>query len=229
MSSIFGSITVETPKYTVLKTLGNSGAELRKYAPQVRAEVTYDMPEAAPIMDGLNNPFRSLAGFIFGNNSARSGAGNEKVAMTAPVVMQQPAAAASTSSSSAAASEKIAMTAPVVMQQPAAAGEQAAGSKQRVMAFIMPSKYHTPEDLPAPKDPRVRLVAVPERTFAALTFKGYMSADVAARREAELRAAAAGEGVALSADKGHVQFGAFNPPWCLPWFKTNEVLIPVAE
>lgn len=93
----------------------------------------------------------------------------------------------------------------------------------------MPSKYHSPEDLPAPKDPRVRLVAVPERTFAALTFRGGMSAAVAARREAELRAAAAAEGVALNSDKGQVQFGAFNPPWCLRWFKTNEVLIPVAE
>ncbi|KAG2443908.1 hypothetical protein HXX76_002248 [Chlamydomonas incerta] len=218
MSSIFGSITVETPKYTVLKTLGSGGAELRKYAPQVRAEVTYDMPETAPIMDGLNNPFRSLAGFIFGNNTARLGAGNEKVAMTAPVVMQQPAAA-----------EKIAMTAPVVMQQPAGAEGGEAGAKTRVMAFIMPSQYHSPEDLPAPKDPRVRLVAVPERTFAALTFRGGMNAAVAARREAELRAAAAAEGVALVQDKGHVQFGAFNPPWCLPWLKTNEVLIPVAE
>lgn len=49
--------------------------------------------------------------------------------MTAPVVMQQPAA-----SGASGASEKIAMTAPVVMQQPAGAeGGEAAGTKQRVM------------------------------------------------------------------------------------------------
>ncbi len=61
-----------------------------------------------------------------------------------------------------------------------------------------------------------------------MRFRGYMSDTVAQRQERELREAAQKEGVALSADPRDVQYCAFNPPWCLPWLKTNEVLIPVA-
>lgn len=63
MASIFGAISVETPKFEVIKQLsGKAGAELRKYAPQVRAEVTYEVTPGAPIMNNLNNPFGMLAG-----------------------------------------------------------------------------------------------------------------------------------------------------------------------
>ncbi len=63
MASFFGAISVETPKFEVIKQLsGKAGAELRKYAPQVRAEVTYEVTPGAPIMNNLNNPFGMLAG-----------------------------------------------------------------------------------------------------------------------------------------------------------------------
>ncbi len=142
--------------------------------------------------------FPNPAGFIFGKNTSRKADGadaNEKVAMTAPVVMQDitPGAAAAATSekvamtapvvmqnttgsaaSAPAASEKVAMTAPVVMQHAApSAGasdpqqqqqqqQQAStsSSSTRTMSFIMPSKYSSPEDLPVPKDARVKLVQV---------------------------------------------------------------------
>ncbi|KAG2499054.1 hypothetical protein HYH03_003239 [Edaphochlamys debaryana] len=212
MASLLGYIQVEVPKFAVLKTLEGCG-EVRKYGPQIRAVVEYDVAPDAPIMDGLNNPFRSLAGYIFGKNQKRAGDSNEKVAMTAPVVMQK-----------APAAEKIAMTAPVVMQ----AGEGAEAHK-RTMSFIMPSQYAKVEDLPLPKDAKVTLVEVPERTYAGLTFRGTMTPALAAAKEQELRQAAERSSVKLSQDPAAVQYGAFNPPWCLPWLKTNEVLIPVAE
>ncbi|GFR49875.1 hypothetical protein Agub_g11979 [Astrephomene gubernaculifera] len=251
MSTIFGGISVETPKFTVLKQFaGVKGAELRKYAPQVRAEVLYDSAPNDAIMNNLNSPFRVLAGYIFGGNTSRTGEASEKVEMTAPVVMQK----------GAADSQKIAMTAPVVMQtgptptpttstSPATAPSPDAASStpspasgsdpnpppapapgtQRVMSFIMPSKYSSVADLPLPKDARVKLIEVPERSYAAVTFRGSMSQQVAASREAELRSAAEREGVRLSDDPNAVQYCSYNPPWCLPWLRTNDILIPVAE
>ncbi|GLC41309.1 hypothetical protein PLESTB_001076900 [Pleodorina starrii] len=244
MSSIFGAISVETPKFAVVKTFADvTGAELRKYAPQVRAEVLYDIAPNNSIMDGLNTPFRSLAGYIFGGNSSRTHGSSEKVAMTAPVVMQTGAssdegaeAAKSAPSSEAAATgpaEKIAMTAPVVMQTGASADAAGAGGSgcggKRSMCFIMPSQYKSVADLPAPKDPRVRLYEVPERTFAAIRFRGRMNPAANKAKEAELRAAAAKAGVKLSADPHAVQYCAYNPPWCLPWLATNDILIPALE
>ncbi|KXZ49458.1 hypothetical protein GPECTOR_21g684 [Gonium pectorale] len=229
MSTIFGAISVETPKFSVIKALNLAGAEVRKYPAQVRAEVTYDIAPEASIADGLNTPFRALAGFIFGGNTSRAGGASEKVAMTAPVVMQTGAA------------EKIAMTAPVVMHtspadasagaatDTASAADTTAASGKRVMAFIMPSKYKTVDELPTPKDERVKLTEVPERTFAALRFRGVMTRDVVDARTAELRAAAEREGLKLSVDPSLVQYCAYNPPWCLPWLRTNDILIPVAE
>jgi hypothetical protein len=141
---------------------------------------------------------------------------SEKIAMTAPVVMQ------------AGPSEKIAMTAPVVMQTGEGSTEAAADNK-RTMCFIMPSQYKSVTDLPEPKDPRVRLYEVPERTFAAIRFRGRMTAAEAKSKEAQLRTVADGDGLKLSPDPKAVQYCAYNPPWCLPWFCTNDILIPVLE
>ncbi|GIL81722.1 hypothetical protein Vretimale_1358 [Volvox reticuliferus] len=217
MTTIFGSVSVETPKYTVVKALDNAiAAELRKYGPQVRAEVLYDVSPNHGIMDGTGTPFRALAGYIFGGNTSRSRGGSEKVAMTAPVVVQ-------TTRTGGPSSEKIAMTAPVVMQ---GSGD---GNNKHVMYFIMPSKYKGVADLPVPKDSRVRLFEVPERTFAVIRFNGRMNSALATTKEQELRTAATKEGVKLSDDPHAVQYCSYNPPWCLPWLATNDIMIPVVE
>ena len=78
----------EAPDYTVERQVG--AAELRQYAPQMRAEVTVQGDQGAAISQG----FRVLAGYIFGGNTTAA-----SVAMTVPV-QQRP-------------SEQIAMTAPV--------------------------------------------------------------------------------------------------------------------
>lgn len=43
------------------------------------------------------------------------------------------------------------------------------------------------------------------------------------------RAAAANAGLPLAQGPGSAQYLGYNPPWTLPWYKTNEVIIPVAE
>lgn len=68
----------EMPPYTVVQTLGD--VEIRNYGTHILAEVAVRGERRA----ALNQGFRTLAGFIFGGNTAQT-----QVAMTAPVAQSQ--------------------------------------------------------------------------------------------------------------------------------------------
>lgn len=80
MGMIFGKISVETPKYEVLKTTPDY--EIRKYPPCVVAQVTYNPSQFKGNKDG---GFMILANYIgaLGNPQNKK---PETIAMTAPVV-----------------------------------------------------------------------------------------------------------------------------------------------
>jgi hypothetical protein len=144
---------VEEPKYTSVE---HSGAfELRDYPALLVAEATVKGEREVAINQG----FRVIADYIFGNNIAA-----EKVAMTAPVTQQ--------------ASETVAMTAPVT--------QQAAGDAWTVR-FIMPSKY-TLETLPKPKNAEVTIKQVDGQRVAALRFSGSTHDQILKDKTAELTA-----------------------------------------
>ncbi len=67
----------DEPAYSV--ELKDGDFEIRRYAPLLAAEVTVTGERSAAINQG----FRLLADFIFGNNTAR-----KKIDMTAPVTQQ---------------------------------------------------------------------------------------------------------------------------------------------
>ena len=126
----------EEPRYTVERA--DSSFEIRLYAPSLVAEaVTKGSREKA-----INEGFRILADYIFGNNTA-----NASVAMTTPVSQT---------------SEKIAMTAPV---------SQSLEGKDGVWRtrFTMPTKY-TFETLPTPNDARVQISKTEAKRFAVVRF-----------------------------------------------------------
>ena len=131
------SQNVEQAKYTIVTK--SNAIEVRKYAPMIVAEthVSGERKEA------INQGFRQIADYIFGNNTAR-----QKVAMTTPVIQQS--------------SEKIAMTAPVTQQN---------DGKNWKVSFGMPANY-TMETLPLPNNDTVKLVELPARQFVAITFSG---------------------------------------------------------
>ncbi len=120
---------VEQPKYAVLESEGN--IEVRAYDPTIVAEVEVHGER----MQALNQGFRLIADYIFGNNLS-----SKKVAMTAPVTQE--------------AGEKIAMTAPVT--------QDGNGDTWKVR-FVMPAGY-TLESLPKPGNQAVRLIPVPARS-----------------------------------------------------------------
>lgn len=125
-------------------------------------------------------------------------------------------------------SERISMTAPVVID----AGEQ---SKVDTMMFLLPASVygHTLDaNVPAPTDPNVRLVQLPERMQAVRAFNGNLGL-ARAREQLELLLAdlrADGWQPKPAADGGvEWQVAGYNAPFVLPRFKTNEVLVSVLE
>jgi len=147
------AMAVETPSYQVEAKAGQ--IEVRAYAPLLAAEVRVRGERRAAI----NRGFRTLADYIFGNNTAAA-----KVAMTAPVTQS--------------ASEKIEMTAPVTQSQ--------AGEGAWAVRFILPAEY-TLQTVPRPNDPAVALIEEPARRFAAIRFSGGASESALAAKENALR------------------------------------------
>ena len=142
---------VEQAKYEVVEAAGSF--EIRSYAPHIVAETEVEGEREAAINEG----FRRIADYIFGNNSAAI-----KVAMTAPVTQQQ--------------GEKIAMTAPVTQAEH--------NGKWRVR-FVMPASYSM-QTLPKPNNKDVVLKTVTEKRFAVVQFSGMAGEESIARHTAEL-------------------------------------------
>jgi hypothetical protein len=122
---------------------------------------------------------------------------NARIAMTAPVQQQKQA---------------ISMTAPVT--------QQGAGNAWTVR-FIMP-KSQTMETLPVPSDARVSLKPLPARRFVAIRFSGFATDKAIAGRTDQLRRYAADHKLSTT---GEPVLAFYNPPWTLPFFRRNEIML----
>ena len=145
-----------------------------------------------------NEGFRRLFDYISGKNRKK-----QSIPMTAPVSQE-------------ASSEKIPMTAPV--------NQEKVGGAWRI-TFLMPSAF-TKETLPEPLDSRVKLVKIPGRLMAALSYSGTWSRDRYEGKEQRLKELIRQRGLKI---EGEPVFARYNPPF-MPWFlRRNEVLIPVGQ
>ncbi len=141
----------ETPAWRVVAADG--AFELREYQPHIAAEVTIKGdPDTA-----LRQGFQTLAGFIFGANTAAS-----NVAMTSPVTRTP---------------QKIAMTSPVTRH---------ASGEAWTVRFMMPSEYSV-QTLPKPQNAAIRIVTVDPGRRAVVRFAGLASQPRLAKAEANLR------------------------------------------
>lgn len=111
-----------------------------------------------------------------------------------------------------AAQQKIPMTAPVFVDARDRAGR---------MAFVMPSAFST-ASTPAASDPRVTVKGEPPSRFAVLRFGGFASAANERRAETDLLGLVAARGFVT---EGAPFFAYYDPPWTLPPFRRNEVLV----
>ncbi|KAL5729934.1 hypothetical protein ACHQM5_002821 [Ranunculus cassubicifolius] len=228
MGMVFGKITVETPKYQILKSAATY--EIRKYPPAVIAQYTYDPSQMKGDKDG---GFQVLAGYIGAIGSPQN-TKPEKIAMTAPVITSSEAekiamtAPVITSSEA----EKIAMTAPVItssepekiaMTAPVFTNSEE-DKKMVTMQFILPSKYSTAEEAPKPTDDRVVIKEVGEKIYGVLKFSGLATDSVVEEKVRKLKECLEKDGYKII---GEFVLARYNPPFTLPPLRTNEVMIPV--
>lgn len=189
-------MATEEPKFQVLKKDGDF--ELRQYAPMIVAETLVSGSQD----DASSQGFRVIAGYIFGDNKSAS-AEPEKIAMTAPVLLEKQGAGI-----------KIDMTAPVTLDK--------IGDRWRVQ-FIMPSQYRI-ADLPKPNNPAVTLRDIPMSKLAALRFSGFAGEEKVAAKTRELTDWVIARGnAAINAP----QLARYDPPWTLPFMRRNEILVEV--
>ena len=128
---------VEQPDYKLVTSRQN--IEIRDYPSMIFAEVEVAGPRKQAISEG----FKSLADYIFGNNTSA-----KKIEKTKPVTREP--------------SEKIPMTAPVIQEKHI--------DKWKVR-FVMPKKYRL-ETLPKPQSKNIRLISSPAKRFAVIRFSG---------------------------------------------------------
>uniref|UniRef100_A0A7S4MPF3 SOUL heme-binding protein n=1 Tax=Vannella robusta TaxID=1487602 RepID=A0A7S4MPF3_9EUKA len=213
MLSLFGKINVEQAKYTTEEEYDKFS--IRTYKPAVA--VVTDCP--ATVDDhGNKESFQRLAKYIgvIGKpqNEAPDGS-EEKISMTAPVINTQEENDL----------ERVELTAPVM--------NRSAGDSHQ-MAFILPSSY-TIDNAPKPTDLRVKLQEIPQQRKAALSFSGTCSEDTAQEMAHKLLEGIRKENIPLSesterkigAGERFFEVARYNPPWTIPFLRTNEVLIPL--
>ena len=199
------AMAIEEPTFKVLVSDGSF--EIRQYAPMLIAEtlVEGDMDEAS------SKGFRLIADFIFGNNQVSDSQIKSKIAMTAPVTAEPQ-------------SSKISMTAPVTLE-PTSAAMTMQTAKQWRISFVMPSQY-TLENIPKPNNNAVRLKDIPGKYFAAQTYSGFNTLARVQRKTDETLAWAGQRSLKVI---GTPQISRYDPPWTLPMFRRNEILVEIAK
>lgn len=195
LSTTSMAAAADEPAHTVIRTEG--AIEIRDYVAVIEAHVEVEGDRRGAVNDG----FRPLAGYIFGGNQSRDGAGAEEIAMTTPVIQS--------------ASQRIAMTSPVT--------QEVSGEGIWRVAFIMPAQW-TMATLPVPDNAEVRLVEIPARRMAAIRFSGRARDSVLAEKQAELLDFLAANAYRVI---GEPQYAYYNPPWTLGPFRRNEVMVEV--
>lgn len=91
------------------------------------------------------------------------------------------------------------------------------------MLFFFPNKYSL-KNVPEPTDSRVRVVIVPKQNFAVLRFSGVADEELVSDKSAELLELLKNGVWEIS---GSPSVFGYDPPWTLPLFRRNEVVLPV--
>ena len=193
-------MATEEPKFTILNQ--TEDFELRRYDAQIVAQTWVTGSQ----MVASNKGFKTLANYIFGNNTAPTGE-SSNISMTAPVMMQP-----NGNDSGKDKSAKIAMTAPVNMQQ---------DTGQWRVQFVMPSQY-TMQTLPKPNNADITIVELPVQTYGVITFSGLASEKKVAEKTQALQEWMQAQNLIMT---GSPELARYNPPWILPFMRRNEIMI----
>ncbi len=173
--------------------------EIRDYAPVVVAQT--QVVGAASSRKAGNEAFSRLFDYISGENEAQ-----QKIAMTAPVISEV---------RDNESSEKIAMTAPVMFEKE--------GDAWRYQ-FVLPQSY-TMETAPRPLNPEVSIARTESRRVATVTYAGLGREAARASNTLALLDWVEAQGLRMLSEP---RWAGYNPPWTLPPFRRNEVMVDVS-
>ena len=149
--------------------------------------------------DASSKGFKILADYIFGNNTSADG--NSRIEMTAPVEMEP-------------LPQKINMTKPVLTE---------GNDNAWIVSFIMPNDF-TLETLPKPNNKDIKISSIPKEKFAVIVFSGLVRESSYHEKETLLNQFIEEKKLKTS---GEIKIARYNPPWTLPFFRRNELMIKV--
>ena len=149
--------------------------------------------------DASSKGFKILADYIFGNNTSADG--NSRIEMTAPVEMEP-------------LPQKINMTKPVLTE----------GSDNNwIVSFIMPNEF-TLATLPKPNNKSIKILSLPKEKYAVIVFSGLVRESSYLEKERSLNQFIKEKELKAS---GEIKIARYNPPWTLPFFRRNELMLKV--
>jgi len=149
--------------------------------------------------DASSKGFKILADYIFGNNTSADG--NSRIEMTAPVEMEP-------------LPQKINMTKPVLTE----------GSDNNwIVSFIMPNEF-TLATLPKPNNKSIKILSLPKEKYAVIVFSGLVRESSYLEKERSLNQFIKEKELKAS---GEIKIARYNPPWTLPFFRRNELMIKI--
>ena len=149
--------------------------------------------------DASSKGFKILADYIFGNNTSNDG--NSRIEMTAPVEIE-------------AISQKINMTKPILAE---------GNDNNWIVSFIMPNEF-TLKTLPKPNNKSIKIFSLPKEKYAVIIFSGLIRESSYLEKENLLIRFIEEKNLKTS---GEIKIARYNPPWTLPFFRRNELMVKV--
>ena len=117
---------------------------------------------------------------------------------------------------------KIAMTAPVTVEPQSAETDMQAARRWRIH-FVMPSQY-TLDTIPRPRNSAVKLREVPASHHAVHRYSGFNTLSRVQKKTEELLQWTAAKSLTIT---GNPQLSRYDPPWTLPMFRRNEIMVEI--
>lgn len=118
--------------------------------------------------------------------------------------------------------KKIAMTAPVIQKEVVTSKTP---DKTWAVQFVMPSHYSV-SNLPQPENKIIKIVEAPSKNFVVIQFRGSSHQSNLDEHEATLRAYVAQHHLKVI---GQALYAFYNPPWILPPFRRNEIMLEIEK
>jgi len=121
--------------------------------------------------------------------------------MTAPVEMEP-------------ASEKIDMTTPIITE---------GNNNKWIVSFIMPNTF-TLKTLPKPNNNQIKIIGLPKEKYAVIVFSGLVRESSYQEKENLLNKFIKEKNLTTTSK---IKIARYNPPWTLPFFRRNELMIKI--